>query len=241
LVGINTAILSRSGASAGIGFAIPVSLAEPALESIIETGEVRRGFLGAQVVDVTPKTVEDFDLRVQTGALIGGVLSNQPADVAGLQPGDVVTKMDGRPCTGGTHLVHYVATRRPGDSIEMEVNRSGDTLTVTVALQERTDAAMALFKAGDLFGAELVPVTPQIAKRYGYAGLRSGLIVTAVQDGSIAAEGDLQAGDVIESAANLALSSVDQLSAIIGEAKRTGKSLRIVVRRGDARMLLLLQ
>lgn len=241
LIGINTAILSRSGASAGIGFAIPVGLAEPVLESIIETGEVRRGFLGAQVVDVTPVAVENFDLKVRVGALIGGVLEGQPADLAGLQPGDVVTKMDGKACTGGTQLVNYVATRRPGTSVQLEINRAGQTLQVRVDLQERTDAAMALFKAGDLFGARLVPVTPETAERYGYAGLRRGLIVTEVQDGSIAAEAELQAGDVIESAAGLQLKSVDQLKQIVSEAQRLGQPIRIVVRRGNARMLLLLR
>ncbi len=241
LIGINTAILSRSGASAGIGFAIPVGLAEPVLESIIETGEVRRGFLGAQVVDVTPTAVENYDLKVAKGALIGGVLENQPADKAGLQPGDVVTKFDGKPCTGGTQLVNYIANRRPGTSIDLEVNRAGKTLNVRVDLQERTDAAMALFKAGDLFGAELVPVTPQTAQQYGYAGLRSGLIVTAVQDGSIAAEAELQVGDVIESAAGVQLKSVDELKGIVSEAQRIRQPIRIVVRRGNTRMLLLLR
>jgi serine protease Do len=241
LVGINTAILSRSGASAGIGFAIPVSLAGPVLESIIESGVVRRGFLGAQVVDVTPTSVEDFDLKVKQGALIGGVLENQPAAKAGLQPGDVVTKMDGRPCTGGTQLVNYVASRRPGTSLELEVNRGGQTLRIRVDLQERTDEAMALFKGGDLFGAKLIPVTPESAERYGYTGLRSGLIVAEVQDGSIAADAELQVGDVIESAAGLQLKSVDELTEIVSEAQRLNQPIRIVVRRGNTRMLLLLR
>jgi serine protease Do len=241
LIGINTAILSRSGASAGIGFAIPVSLAEPVLDSIIATGEVRRAFLGAQVVDVNPTAVENFDLKVNIGALIAGVLENQPAEKAGLQPGDVVTMMDDQVCTGGTQLVSYIAGRRPGTSVSLQVNRAGKTIQVRVDLQERTDAAMALFKAGDLLGAELVPVTPETAQRFGYSGLRSGLIVTAVQDGSIAAQAELQAGDVIESAAGIPLKSFDQLSEIVSKAKRIGQGIRIVVRRGNARMLLVLR
>ena len=238
LIGINTAILSRSGASAGIGFAIPVGLAEPVLESIIETGEVRRGFLGAQVVDVTPITVENFDLKVNVGALIGGVLEGQPADRAGLQPGDVVTKMDGRPCAGGTQLVNYVATRRPGTPIQLEVNRGGQTLQLRVDLQERTDAAMALFKAGEVFGARLVPVTPEIAERYGYEGLSRGLVVTAVQKGSVAEKAELQVGDVILSAAGLRLDSVDQLRTIISEAQRRRQIIRLIVQRDNITMLL---
>ncbi|MGI9471858.1 MAG: Do family serine endopeptidase [Rubripirellula sp.] len=243
LVGINTAILSRSGSSAGIGFAIPVSLARPVLQSIIETGEVHRGFLGAQVVDVTPDNTQDYDLKVKSGALVGVVLEDQPAAKAGLQPGDVVTKIDGRPCTGGTQLRNYVASRRPGTSIAMEVNRGGKLMQVTVNLQERTDEAMALFRSGGggMFGSELIPVTPQTARQYGYEGLRSGLIVASVEDGGLAAQADLQVGDVIESAAGLRLQSVEQLAEIFGEAKRLGQPIRVIVRRGSSRMLLVIR
>ena len=240
LVGINTAILSRTGASAGIGFAIPVSLAKPVLQSIIETGEVHRGFLGAQVVDVTPSGIQDYDLKVRSGALVGVVLEDQPAAKAGLQPGDVVTRIDGRPCTGGTQLRNYVASKRPGTVINMDVNRGGQQIQVKVNLQERTDEVMALFKsgAGGIFGAELVPVTPQTARQYGYEGLRSGLIVTSVEDEGLAAQAQLQVGDVIESAAGVRLTSVDQLAQVFEEAPRP---MRVVVRRGSSRALLVIR
>ncbi|TWU22426.1 Periplasmic pH-dependent serine endoprotease DegQ precursor [Novipirellula galeiformis] len=241
LVGINTAILSRSGASAGIGFAIPVSLAKPVLESIIESGQVRRGFLGAQVVDVTPESVRKFNLSVNSGALIGGLLENQPAAKAGLQPGDVVTTLDGRPVRSGTQLRNYIASRPPGAAVEMGIIRNGEKSQVTVQLQERTDAAMAMFGAGSIFGADLVPVTPETAREYGYEELRSGLIVTSVEDGSVAAQGELQVGDVIESAANIQVSSVDQLSMILAESQKQQQPLRLVVRRGNSRMLLVVR
>ena len=242
LIGINTAILSKSGGSAGIGFAIPVSLAVPVLESIIETGEVHRGFLGAQVVDVTPDSVKDLDLKVTVGALIGAVLENQPAAKAGLQPGDVVTKVDGRACVGGTQLRNYVASRRPGTSVDLEVNRRGTTRKVKVNLQERTDEAMALFNAGaGLFGAELIPVTPSSAQKYGYDGLRSGLIVGSVEDGSLAAQAELQVGDVIESAGGVKLKTTQQLADIFADAKKAGQRLQVIVRRGNTRMLLVIR
>lgn len=241
LIGINTAILSRSGASAGIGFAIPVSIAEPVLDSIVETGEVRRGFLGAQVVDVTPATAEAYDLKVSQGALIGGVLEGNPAAKAGLQPGDVVTKIDGKPCRGGSQLVSTVAVRRPGTTVELEVNRFGEILNLTVNLQERTDAAMALFRSGEIFGATVVPVTPQSAQKYGYRGLTGGLIVTEIEAGSMADQADLQVGDVIEGAGGIQLESVEQLREMVAQANRTARPIRIVVRRGNSRMLLMLR
>ncbi|TWU47862.1 Do family serine endopeptidase [Rubripirellula reticaptiva] len=239
LVGINTAILSRSGGSAGIGFAIPVSLAQPVLEQIIETGEVHRGFLGAQVVDVTPDSVNSYDLKVRSGGLIGTVLENQPAAKAGLQPGDVVVKLDGRKVTGGTQLRNYVASRVPGTTVSMEVDRNGEAVTVQVQLGERTDAAMAMFSGFyEQIGAELVPVTPESAQQYGYQGLRSGLIVSSVRDAGIAAQAELEVGDVIESAAGAELTSVDQLATIFARAERSRQILRLIVRRGNQRMML---
>jgi serine protease Do len=242
LIGINTAILSRTGASAGIGFAIPESLARPVLRSIIDNGEVKRGFLGAQVVDVTPATVRDYDLAVKTGAMIGAVLEDQPAAKAGLQPGDVVTQLDGRAVTSGTQLRNYVASRPPGSAVAMQINRSGQTLQVQVVLLERNEAAMAMFdRGGGLFGAELVPVSPETARQYGYEGLEDGLIVTAIEDGSSAAQAELQVGDVIESAGGMPLKSVRQLSQEFGKAKDRGQPLRCVVRRGSSKFLLLIR
>ncbi|MDB4679181.1 PDZ domain-containing protein, partial [Rhodopirellula sp.] len=214
---------------------------EPVLDSIIETGEVRRGFLGAQVVDVTPAASKAYDLKVEKGALVAGVLEGKPASIAGLQPGDVVTKIDGRPCRGGTHLVNDVAVRRPGTSINLEVNRMGEVLDLKVDLQERTDAAMALFKSGEIFGAKLVPVTPESARRYGYRGLNRGLIVTEIEQGSVADDADLQIGDVIEGAAGVEVVSAEQLSEIISQASQAGQAVRIIVRRGNSRMLLMLR
>ncbi|TWU60717.1 putative periplasmic serine endoprotease DegP-like precursor [Rubripirellula tenax] len=239
LVGINTAILSRSGGSAGIGFAIPVSLAAPVLNQIIETGEVHRGFLGAQVVDVTPESVNSFDLKVRIGGLIGGVLENQPAAKAGLQPGDVVTKLDGREIVGGTQLKNYVASRAPGSTVKMEVNRNGQMLNLQVKLGERTEEAMAMFTGFDeQFGAELVPVTPETAQQYGYTGLQSGLIVSSVRDEGIASDARLQAGDVIESADGTDLMSVPQLAKIFAQAEKSRQILRLIVRRGNQRVML---
>ncbi|MCC9655417.1 Do family serine endopeptidase [Rhodopirellula halodulae] len=241
LVGINTAILSRSGASAGIGFAIPVSLARPVLTSIIEYGQVRRGFLGAQVRDVTPELVEEMGLKVNDGALIQGVLDQQPAANANLQPGDVVVSVDGKKVGSSSQLVNYIASRPPGASVSMVINRDGETLNKTVNLQERTSEAMAMFNGGNALGAELEPITPETARKYGYNGVESGLIVISVDDGGIAAESGLQAGDVIESAGGNMVGSVQQLQAVITEAKRQNVPLRLIVRRGNTRMIVPLQ
>src|SRR6056297_2433801 len=146
VVGINTAIESRSGGSNGIGFAIPTSLARPVVESIIESGEVHRGFLGAQVSDVDPETVEEFDLQVRGGALIRMVLDGQPAAIGGMQPGDVVTAIDGRPITSSAQLRNYVASRPPGSTLQMEIQRGSQPLQLDIRLIERSAEKMAMFR-----------------------------------------------------------------------------------------------
>lgn len=245
VIGINTAILSRSGANAGIGFAIPVGLAKPVVDAIIETGSVRRGFLGAQVADINAETKAEFDLQIDRGALIRGVLDGQPAAVAGLQPGDVVTEMDGRPVLGGTQLRNYIASRAPGTTVNLKVQRDGKTLEVQVNLQERTDDAMAMFdgeRAGDtVMGAQLEPLTPEMARELNLEGPARGLVVTRVEDGGFAARGGIRVGDVIEQAGGQELTSVEDLRKILNQAQQEQRGLRMVIRRGNARMLLVIR
>ncbi len=235
LVGINTAIVSKSGASAGIGFAIPVSLVEPVLESIIQTGKVHRGFLGAEFADITPEVVRDFDLKVQSGALIKGVLEDQPAALAGLQPGDVVTGFDGRRCRGSASLRNYVANRPPGTTVEMDIDRNGTPLKIRVSLKELTPELMA--KLTSIFGIELVSVTPESVQKYGIRNARAGLIVVNIHDDSFLAQ-SLEVGDVIERVGQVAVTKVEQFRALVSLAERTGQVLPVYVRRGNSRLLL---
>ena len=152
-----------------------------------------------------------------------------------------MTVIDGRPCRGGTQLRNYVASRPPGSTVAMTVNRGGRELKLRVQLGERTDEAMALFTGGGLMGAQLIPVTPETAQQFGYQGLRGGLIIASIEDGSVAQENGLQVGDVLESAGGIGLSSVEQLLGIIREAKSNEQPLRMIVRRGNQRMLLVLR
>ena len=194
------------------------------------------------MVDVSNQLTQRYDLRVRSGAFVATVLPDQSADRAGLKVGDVVTRIDGRLCTGGTQLRNYVASRPPGTTLRMEVNRNGQNLQLRVQLTERTDEAMARFRPDrNNFGSELVPVTPDTQRQYGYRGLQSGLIVTSVEDGSLAAQADLEVGDVIESVGGLRIRTVDQLAEILVEAKRAGQSVRMIVRRGRERLTLLIR
>lgn len=125
LVGINTAIFTRSGGSQGIGFAIPVDLARDVMTQILEQGEVIRGWLGIEVQDISPQRAESLGLNSPRGVLIGSVLRGSPAAKAGIQPGDVITEMDGDPVNDAQDALNFIARRQPGETLFVKGVRSG--------------------------------------------------------------------------------------------------------------------
>lgn len=130
LLGINTAIFSRSGGSQGIGFAIPVKLALSVMESIIEHGQVIRGWLGLEVQALTPELAETFGLSQREGILVAGVLREGPAADAGLLPGDIILSIAGQAAVDGRSSMNQVAKMRPGEQMTMDVLRQGEMLVL---------------------------------------------------------------------------------------------------------------
>ncbi|AJW43300.1 Do family serine endopeptidase [Ralstonia mannitolilytica] len=141
LVGINTAIYSRSGGSLGIGFAIPVSLAKQVMESIISTGSVVRGWIGVEPQDVTPEIAESFGLSRKDGALIAAVVQGGPADRAGLRPGDILTSVNGESILDTTALLNSIAQLKPGAEAKVTVSRKGRPVELTIIVGKRPPPA----------------------------------------------------------------------------------------------------
>jgi Do/DeqQ family serine protease len=137
LIGINTAIFSRSGGSMGIGFAIPVSTAHMVLEQIVKSGSVTRGWIGVEVQEITPAVAESFRLQSTRGALIAGVLRGGPADKAGMKPGDVLVEVEGRPVADPTSMLNLVAALAPGNSARLKLKRAGKDLDASVTVGRR--------------------------------------------------------------------------------------------------------
>src|SRR5438874_12579961 len=137
LVGINTAIFSRSGGSMGIGFAIPVSTAKMVLDQIVKSGAVTRGWIGVEVQEITPPIAESFKLGDTRGALIAGVLRGGPADKAGVKPGDVLTEVEGKPVADPAAMLNLVAALAPGSAATMEVKRQGQDMDASVTVGRR--------------------------------------------------------------------------------------------------------
>ncbi|MEA3120337.1 MAG: serine protease DegQ, partial [Paraburkholderia sp.] len=136
LIGINTAIYSRSGGSLGIGFAVPVSTAKSVLESIITTGTVTRGWIGVEPQDVTPAIAESFGLE-QRGTIVAGVLQGGPADKAGIKPGDVLLDVNGQEITDTTRLLNVIAQIKPGTDARIHLKRKSKELEVNVTIGKR--------------------------------------------------------------------------------------------------------
>ncbi|MCG5076471.1 Do family serine endopeptidase [Paraburkholderia tagetis] len=137
LLGINTAIYSRSGGSLGIGFAIPVSTARSVLESIITTGSVTRGWIGVEPQDVTPEIAESFGLNQKSGAIVAGVLQGGPADKAGIKPGDVLTAVNGDEITDTTRLLNVIAQIKPGTAAKVHLVRKNKDMDLEVTIGKR--------------------------------------------------------------------------------------------------------
>ncbi len=142
LIGINSAIYSRSGGSLGIGFAIPVSVARQVMESLIKEGQVTRGWIGVEPRDLTPEIAETFNLPIREGVLITGVLHNGPAALAGIRPGDVVTQVATAPVNNTSQLLNTVAALPPGKTAAIKVQRGNEAMSLSVVVAKRPKASV---------------------------------------------------------------------------------------------------
>src|SRR4051812_39035300 len=137
LIGINTAIFSRSGGSMGIGFAIPVSTAKMVLEQIVKSGTVTRGWIGVEVQEISPPMAESFKLGSTRGALIAGVLRGGPADKAGVKPGDVLVEIEGKPVGDPSAMLNLVAALPPGTAAKVKLRRQGGSVDANITVGRR--------------------------------------------------------------------------------------------------------
>jgi S1-C subfamily serine protease len=142
LVGINTAIFSRSGGSVGIGFAIPADVAQRVMDSLIRDGVVRRGWIGVEPRELTPEIADSLQLASRSGVLITGVLQDGPASLGGLRPGDVVVAVAGTPVASVAQLLDAVAALAPGQPAQIAVQRGRKDMTLTLAVVQRRRPAL---------------------------------------------------------------------------------------------------
>jgi serine protease Do len=204
LIGINTAIYSRSGGNQGIGFAIPTDLARGVMVGLIEHGKVTRGYLGMRIQDVTPLLAKEFNLKNDQGALVGEVEPNSPADKSGLKSGDVILEFKGHKVTNSRHLMLEVADSAPGDQVSMEVLRDGSIKTLDAKVRERPGTEqLASNNSGQSDGTDTLQgvgvgdLDAQARQQLSIPDNVKGAVVTEVAPNSASAEAGLKPGDVI--------------------------------------------
>ena len=204
LMGINTAILSRSGGNMGIGFAIPINLAKSVMESLIANGEVIRGYLGINIQDLRPEMASYFNLDEKQGALVADVVPDSPAQVSGLQPGDVVMVFDGKPVLGSRELKLMVGSSQPGVVYEVKVLRQGKELLLGVELGQLGEPFLQKASHSSqgneqvwLKDLELEPLNRALKSQYGVPPSVDGLVIVAGRQGSLAWNAGLRPGNVV--------------------------------------------
>jgi serine protease Do/serine protease DegQ len=234
LLGINSAIISNSGGSVGIGFAIPSNMARNVMNQIIEHGEVRRGLLGVSVQSIDAELAESLKMKNANGALVSQVMPGSAAEKAGIEPGDVLLSVDGETVADAASLRLRVGMHGAGDSIKIVLIRDGKTRTVTaeLGLAQASQVAAEDIHPG-LEGASFETVNPSSPS---YDGT-PGILITEVDQGSPAFANGLRANDLILRVNRQRVSSLEELT----EAARDAKSLLLQLRRGDRGIVLVVR
>jgi serine protease Do len=205
LIGINTAIFSRSGGNQGIGFAIPTNLARDVMESLITDGHVTRGYLGVYIQDVTSPLAKEFKLKDNQGALVSDITPRSPAEKAGLKSGDIIVDFNGKKVTDSRHLKLEVARVKPGEAVPVKALRDGNPKTFQVTVKEMPgDEQLAKNDnqhekdTGTLNGVAVSDLDQGARQQYKVPSQVRGVVVTEVEPNSAAAEAGLRAGDIIQ-------------------------------------------
>ena len=219
LIGINAAIISRSGGNQGIGFAIPSNMARDVLEALITDGKVTRGYLGVMPQDVTPALAKKLNMKEAGGALLAEVTPRSPADKAGLESGDVVLEFNGKPIRDAHQFRLEVARTKPGESVPLRIRREDESKTIKVSLKERPeDQELARESEGNsrskdegtLNGVTVADLTPEARRQYQIPSRVQGVLITDVEQGSREWEAGLRPGNVILELNKTPVTSADQ-------------------------------
>lgn len=253
VIGVNTAIISPTGGSIGIGFAVPADTAVAVIDQLKQFGETRRGWLGVKIQSVTEDIADSVGVAENTGALVSSVTPDSPAAKAGIEAGDVVTKFDGKDISSTRGLPRIVSQTPIGKQVDVEVLRKGQKKVFKVVIgrlqeepepddpaksKERNPDAIQPGKA--LIGMTLVPLTDELRTQHGIDKKVKGLFVTEVEAASQAAQKGVKVGDVIVEAAQEAVATVEDISKAIEKVRKSGRKailLRLEGPKGDMRFV----
>ncbi len=233
VIGINSQIYSRTGGYQGVSFAIPIDVAIKVKDDILAHGKVTRGRLGVTIQDVTQSLAKSFNLPRPYGALVSSVDTGGTAAKAGLQPGDVILKLNGEEVASSNDLPPRVADLKPGDTAKLEVWRDGKPREITVGIGESHDKELASASAPSEHGRLGLAVRPLTPEEKEQANIKGGLLVEEV--GGPAARAGIEPGDVILSVNGRPVSSTTELRSLV---EKNDKSIALLVQRDNQRIFV---
>lgn len=237
-VGMNTAIFSRSGGYMGIGFAIPINMAKNIYLQLAEHGKVTRGRIGVYIQDLTRELAESFDIDQRQGILVSQVMKDSAAEKGGLEQGDIIIKLNGNTVENVAVFRNQVALTRPGTTIELEILRKGkvrkhkiivDAMDVETATSDDVPAAETGTALSQI-GLRLQQLTPELAEQFGYQQDR-GVLVAAVEPGSVAARAGIEAGALIEEVNRVDVNDPEEVVSLVEKSKRD--TVLLLIRQGS--------
>ena len=236
VIGINAMIIQPG---TGIGFAIPINMAKEILNDLIKQGKVVRPWLGISAQDLTPEMMEHFKVKEKDGVLVGQVYPGTGAEKAGLTSGDIIKSVDDKAIKNVNELVREILKKKVGQKVKLSIIRDGKTMTLDVTTSTQPDKPeMAKEKESreseERLGAKVQELTPQLASQYGISGVKRGVVVIAVEDGSVADEMGLQEGDVIQEINRKKTDSMKDFDKAIKDSNLEKGILFHIYRRGSS-------
>ncbi|SEQ38926.1 serine protease Do [Faunimonas pinastri] len=237
VIGINTAIVSPTGGSIGIGFAVPTEIAAPVIEQLRQYGQARRGFIGVRIQEVGDEVARSLGMDKPHGALVAGISDGGPAAKAGLRPGDVVITFNGQDVNTSRDLPRLVADTPAGRVVDVVVIRDGQpvTLRVPILLAQEGDepkpegGTSTHSQGGSVLGMTVETLSAANRKQYNVAPDVRGLVVTAVSSGSTAEDNKMQPGDVVLEINQTAVDSPDDLQDKVGKLRQAGRKTALLL------------
>lgn len=242
LIGINTAIFSRSGGYQGIGFAVPSNMARLVMDQLMKQGKIVRGWLGVTIQDITPELSQKFGLKDSKGALVGDISKGSPAEKAGIMRGDVILEFNGKDINSVGSLRNMVAQSKVGSQVKLKILRSGKEYEVTTVIAELPkEAAMAPaepspedIQRNAFSGFTVMDLSREIARQLGLGAGERGVAIIRVEPGSAADEAGLKKGDVIQEIDKKRVTGIGDFKKITS-AIEPGETALLFVNRGGRR------
>jgi len=239
LIGINTAIFSRTGGNIGIGFAIPVNMAKSVMGQLVNNGSIERGILGVQIQDLTPELASAFDVKINKGAVVAQVIPDSAAEKAGIKTGDIIIQVDSRKINSSSGLRSYIGLKSPGDKVKLKLIRGSKQLTLNATIGGKKKL---LTKASEHNGFDAKQIHPALdgAIFGNNKGNNRGVPVIEIKPKSPAWHAGLRTDDTLVAINRYAVNSLDDIKRL-GKPGRQQRNLALNIYRGDSALFIVLR